>query len=134
MSGDAADDGSRDLPGGEPESSEETFKIHYIKSNHFRVIHVDGMIGGLAPSADGIEMALFSERLPIPKSTLNKFIDDDGTYEELSTLGREGITREVDINAIMSVETAEKIGRWLLEQVLSWRKTKEEEDVEHDEV
>ncbi|HEY4261723.1 MAG TPA: hypothetical protein VGM98_16250 [Schlesneria sp.] len=105
---------------------ENLFKIHYVKSAQFRVIHVDGMVGGVTPSGEGIELALFSERLPIPKFTVNRITGEDGSYEEVDTIGREGVIREVDINAIMSAETAEKLGTWLLEQAVTVRELREE--------
>lgn len=98
-------------------SNEHLFKIHYIKGNQFRVIHVDGMVGGITPSGEGIELALYSERLPIPRYSLNRITGEDGSYEEVDTRGRPGVVREVDVNAIMTADTAEKIGMWLLEQV-----------------
>lgn len=96
-------------------AGEFDLECHYIKSNGFRVIHVDGMIGGPSPAMDGIVMALFSERDPIPLRTVHR-VSPDGTYTESEREGRDGITREVDVNAIMSVETAEMVGRWLLEK------------------
>ena len=98
----------------------DLFTFHYIQSNQFRVIHVDGMIGGPSPAMDGIQMALFSEREPIPLSVAFK-LSEDGSPEEIRREGRDGITREVDVNAIMSIDTAERLGTWLLEQVESLR-------------
>src|SRR5579864_8214012 len=39
--------------------------FHYVKSNYFRVIHADGMYGGLTPCG-GIFFALYSDRQPLP--------------------------------------------------------------------
>ena len=103
-------------------NAKETLTFHYIKSNQFRVIHVDGMIGTFTPSSEGIEMVLFSERQPIPLQVTYEF-EDDGSATEVSRVGREGVTREVDVNAIMSVDTAEQIGKWLLEQVAFARRS-----------
>ena len=44
----------------------EQLEFHYIKSNQFRVIHVDGGIGSITPKGF-IHFALYSERLAIPR-------------------------------------------------------------------
>jgi YD repeat-containing protein len=112
---------------GNPSEEDVLLTFHYIKSNHFRVIHVDGMIGGISPAGDAIELALFSERVPIPLRTVQK-INPDGTQQEVDWDGRDGITREVDVNAIMSIETAEMVATWLLKQVRLANELQEEEE------
>lgn len=91
------------------DDAEETLKFHYVKSDQFRVIHADGAYGSLAPGGDLIHLAFFSERYPIPLEVLTRL--EDG--EEVSRVGREGILRELDVNTIMTVETAASIAKWL---------------------
>lgn len=50
------------------QEKKKQIRFDYIKSNCFRVIRVDGVNGGPTPRADGIQMAFFSERMPIPQS------------------------------------------------------------------
>src|SRR5437660_1297541 len=46
--------------------NDQTVEFHYIKSPQFRVIHVDGAIGGSAPRGK-LFVNIFSERIPIPR-------------------------------------------------------------------
>ncbi|HLW54414.1 MAG TPA: hypothetical protein VKW06_16380 [Candidatus Angelobacter sp.] len=48
--------------------------FHYVKSNYFRVIHADGMYGGLTPCG-GIFFALYSDRQPLPELTVQSVLE-----------------------------------------------------------
>ena len=98
-----------------PEKPPSEIKFDYIKSNQFRVIHVDGAHGGVSPKGL-IQMAFFSERAPIPKQE---------TYElEQGKLGkrkkvkqREAIIREVEVETLIDLQVAKVIVRWLGEKI-----------------
>ena len=49
-----------------PSSELPSVKFHYIKSNSFRVLHVDGSLGGITPGRN-IFVSLFSERGALPQ-------------------------------------------------------------------
>jgi hypothetical protein len=84
----------------------------YIKSNFFRVIRVDGVNGSPTPRGDGIQMALFSERMPIPKT--EEFAVDNGKLgKRISVDGRTGVVREVEVEAIISISNAKALCTWL---------------------
>lgn len=89
----------------------------YIKANSFRVIHVDGAIGGLTPSRL-VHAALYSERSAIPQRIVHEVAPDGtlGARIDAQTLARTGIVREVEIDVIMSPEVAHNLGLWLLER------------------
>lgn len=112
----------------------DRLKFHYIKSNMFRVIHADGIWGGLTPQLD-IQMAVFSERLPIPLQVVQE-IGEDGTLGRECVeerVSRDGVVREVEANLVFSVEVARKVVQWLehkirtAEEVESQKKSKAEE-------
>ncbi len=88
----------------------------YIKSTQFRVVRVDGVHGGIAPNANTIQMALFSERAPIPKRETFKLkqgrLGDIITREQ-----RDAIIREVEIEALMDLSTAKRVANWLNEKI-----------------
>jgi len=95
-------------------------RFHYIKSNHFRVIHVDGAHGGITPTGM-IQVAFHNDRSPIPQQVVS-------TVHENGTLGREiaeervsrdGVVREVEVEAIMSLDTARALRKWLDEKIQS---------------
>lgn len=87
-------------------------RFDYIKSNFFRVICVDGAHGGPRPSSRSIHMALFSERNAIPK--VEEFEVKDGRLgKQTNKEVRAAIVREVEVDAIMGLETARAIRDWL---------------------
>lgn len=94
-------------------------KFHYEKSRQFRVIHVDGAHGGLSPNGRGIVMSLYSERKPIPKEEVFVREGDATKFEEDKTRRdeREGLFREVEVTAIMDIEVAKALDKWLVRKI-----------------
>lgn len=86
----------------------------YIKSNYFRVIHCDGVWGGISPKLT-IQMAVFSERNAIPTQTVQEVKADGAIGEELleRRTVRDAIIREVEANIVMDLQTAKVIVGWL---------------------
>jgi hypothetical protein len=73
-------------------SSSNTMKFHLIKGNFFRVIHVDGAVGGITPSRE-IFFSLFSERGAIP-TVIEQAINADGSLGgETGRICKDGIVR-----------------------------------------
>jgi hypothetical protein len=95
--------------------SPNAVKFHYIKGNFFRVIHADGVIGGLTPHG-GIFLSLYSERGAIPQ-VIEQSVNPDGTLgDEKKREGKDGLVREVEVGVILNGRTAKGIGEWLLRQ------------------
>ncbi len=104
-----------------PEAGEsaKAVRFHMIKSPAFRTIHVDGVFGG--PTPQGLfNLAFFSERAPIPTIMEHVVLTEDGRGraklgEEIKAkrIARDGIVREIEISAVMSVDTAEALMTWL---------------------
>jgi hypothetical protein len=95
-----------------------TLKFHYIKSTLFRVVHVDGLYGGPTPKGD-IQLTFYNERVAIPQQTA-QVLNADGTLgPEVAEgrIGREGIVRELEVSAILDVETARGLRDWLTDQL-----------------
>ena len=93
-------------------------EFHYLKSTHFRTIHADGAIGSITPGRY-IHMAIYSERQPIPKETVQE-VKMDGTLGNViqeKTIALEGIVREMEIGVLMSVATAKSVAVWLQEKI-----------------
>lgn len=93
-----------------------SINFDYIKSNQFRVSHVDGIHGGVTPNGLSIQMALFSERAPIPKRETYQ-LKKARLGKRIDSKGRDAIIREVELEAIMSLDTAKKIVIWLKEKI-----------------
>jgi len=90
--------------------------FHFIKSPQFRVIHADGVIGGLTPN-NNIHFALFSERLAIPQEVIHTINPDGSLGGERKPKGKEGIVREMDVDVVMSLETAVVVHEWLTKRI-----------------
>ncbi len=103
-----------------------TLKFHYIKGNFFRVIHVDGAVGGLTPSRE-IFVSLFNQRAALPQ-VIELMISPEGQLgKEVNRVGKEGIVREMEAGVVMSAKAAEELAHFLLEQVKLLRESTPEE-------
>jgi len=98
-------------------STEATVPIrfHYIKSPGFRVLHVDGAVGGITPRGM-IHLATYSERGAIPRILEQSFSVDRGTPIEPEPRvieARDGIVREMEADLVMTLNTAIEVRDWL---------------------
>jgi len=91
-------------------------KFDYIKSNYFRVIRVDGAHGGMGTNINSIQMALFSERRAIPKTEIYPVVDGK-LGKPSKKISRDAIIREVEVEAIIDLETAKAIKNLLDENI-----------------
>lgn len=89
-----------------------TITFHHIKSNLFRVIHADGVWGGVTPNLN-IQMAFYSERNAIPQSVKQEFGEYGLPGEIIDTVGKEGIVREFDTSVVVNLEVAKAFHDWL---------------------
>jgi hypothetical protein len=105
------------VPKKKPEVQNQDLRIHYIKSSAFRVLSVDGAIGTVGPRGDWLQVALYSERFPIPKETALPLEEGRPSGQEKEIDGRRGIIRDVECLLKMTPSDAESIGRWLLDRV-----------------
>lgn len=105
-------------PGIDVEAGE--IRFDFIKSNYFRVIHVEGVFGGNSPRGL-INMAIFNERWPIPKQITHEFKDGQ-SGSEIERASRDAIVREVEAQLVMNVETAKIICKWLENKIKNYEK------------
>ena len=82
--------------------------FHYVKSSQFRVLHCDGIAGGLTPNGH-IHFAVFSERPAIPQQITHKITQANTLGEAIAVQGRSGIIRDMEIDVLCTVETAEQL-------------------------
>jgi hypothetical protein len=120
------------------EKPSTSVKFYYEKGHLFRVLHVDGVIGGPTPER-AVFMALYNQRSPIPKEITQALCADGTLGAELARDGKDGIYREVEVGIVLTPKAAEEIGQFLLQQARLLRDTekspetsaKEEENDEH---
>jgi hypothetical protein len=101
----------------EQKAEKETIDFHYQKGNEFRVLHVDGVYGGLSP--DGyINMSVYNQRRPIPQKVVHEIDDQElGDEREEERESKEGVVREVEANIVMDVNTAIALRNWIDEKL-----------------
>ena len=102
----------------EKAARDQTVTINYLKSNSFREVACDGVLGGPTPHGS-IWMAFYTERFPLPRIVRHKMVptqeentftlDDPGEVIE----GRQGIIRNVEFGVYMTTQTAEQLYEWL---------------------
>src|SRR5215217_3105251 len=121
--GSMAEDGK--VEGSDADSGSRTIAFHYIKSNHFRVIHVDGAVGAMQPNGKGIHMAVYSDRVPVPVQQVYE-ISANQLGNQVSTIARQGVVREVEADLFMDLETAAVIAEWLRQRIEEMKKLRGE--------
>jgi hypothetical protein len=108
---------------GIPLPSSITF--HYVKSQHFRVVHSDGILGGMTPRGL-IHYVVFSERQAIPQS-MTQSVGPDGRLGAVTgSAGKEGIVREMEVDVIMDRQNAKTFHEWLGERLAELEATQPE--------
>lgn len=92
---------------------EDKVVLHYIKGGGFRVVHVDGALGGVAPSGM-LVAALYNERPAIPVRVVHK-LDAAGRLEgePIEVTARDGFVRELEVELVMTLEVAKSLREWL---------------------
>ena len=99
-------------------SDKARIKFHYKKGHFFRVIHCDGIFGGVSPEGN-IHMAIFSQRKALPRQT-EHYINPDGKLGQEDLTVREaleGIVREVDADIVMDLNVAKCLIPWLQQKI-----------------
>lgn len=107
-----------------PSMAEETksrgkLLFHFIKSQGFRAIHVDGAIGGLTPGGL-IHLACYAERAAIPQLIVHD-VDEHGRLgDKIDEVTRGGIVRELQADLFMDLQTARSLHELLGKALSSW--------------
>ncbi len=94
-------------------------RVKYIfsKSSLFRVVHADGVWGGVTPTG-AIRMGFFNEGGPLPEETVHP-VKAAATGVEIGPeipelrIGKKGISRELEVDAVLTLEAAELVHEWL---------------------
>lgn len=91
--------------------------FHYLKAPDFRTIHVDGVIGGGTPQGS-MHMSFWAQRPAIPREVVFEIeVDGKKLGKEQHRVGREGIVRELQIDAMLSIAAAKEIRDWLTQNI-----------------
>src|SRR5689334_12561172 len=99
-------------------------EFDFEKSNFFRVIHVDGFFGVVAPT-QFLHIAVYNERQPIPKRVFHNVKDGVLQPETMAKRdGRTGLFREVEADLVLSLEGAMALRAWLDEKITEMQNTR----------
>jgi hypothetical protein len=115
----------------EEDRSVRKVKFNYVKSNLFRVIHTDGTTADYTPNGN-ITINLYSQRFSIPEEVIFDLDDDGAIVGEGVVVDRAEdnidttIVREIDMLAVMSLETAEELLRQLQGIVAEYKDDEED--------
>lgn len=91
-------------------------RFFYVKGHHFRVVHLDGVIGSLTPKGL-IHCAVFNERSAIPQEQEIEITDQGRLGEVLTEEGKIGIVREVEVDLIFNKSAAVQLMNWLKDRL-----------------
>jgi hypothetical protein len=93
-----------------------TVTFNYLKSAFYRVIHVDGAIGGITPRGL-IHCSIYSERAAIPRVTRHTLNPDGSLGNATVVESREGVSREMEADLILDRRAARELRDWLTRQL-----------------
>lgn len=108
--------------GGDRPTDGTTVAFDYIKSADFRTVWADGAIGGVTPSGL-VHFAVYSERPAIPRRQVFAVLDSGEAGQRLGSeiiekrIARDAIVREMPVDIVVSVNVAESLAQWLMQQV-----------------
>lgn len=94
------------------EATPTEIQFSYIKSTQFRVVHADGVIGGITPRGL-LHMAVYNERPAIPQLVVQHMSEGGQLGATIKQLGRTGVVREIEVDLLLDMETVEALHRWL---------------------
>lgn len=107
-------------------SMQGAIDFHYEKSRFFRVIHVDGAWGGLTVRGD-IHMALFSQYPPLPE-VVQHTIESGRVGQEVSRTAKHGLIRELEVEALIGLETAIALRDWLTDKIEKAQQARQQQE------
>lgn len=95
------------------------FKI--VRSSDYRIVAITGAYGGMT-QGQMMKMDLFAD-YPSSPDLIEHEVEEQGRLgkETRREPGERSITRDVQIGVMMTVETAERIGNWLVNGAKKFR-------------
>lgn len=85
--------------------------VNFVQSPDFRVIYCEGAWGGITPRGL-IQMAIFTERMPLP-DTVKHVIQEDGGLTPVEEKRPPAMERIIEADLIMPMDVAISVRDWL---------------------
>ncbi len=102
------------------------FQVNYLKSNDYREVHCDGLVGNpITP--ERLWISFYSERFPIPRvvgfqsDVKDNQVTIDETQSPVFMDSRQGLVRNVEFGIYLDLGVAEKMHDWLGKQIEQMR-------------
>ena len=92
-------------------------EAHFVKSNSYRVVHADGVWGGLTPQGQ-IRMAIFSEAYQLPQTVTYDI--GSGSMQEagrIPPLASTALERELQVDVVLGLSVAQAVHSWLGDKI-----------------
>lgn len=105
----------------QPEIKPGGIHAYYTKSNFFRTIHADGVIGGNTGVLDELQISLWSQRACYPERVTQ---GSDGTEILQERVAKPGLERELEVSVVMNLPTAKSFSDWLKTAIENAEKAK----------
>lgn len=107
---------------GEKETTEraskesQELKFDYVKSHYFRVIHADGVWGGVSPRGN-IHMSFYNERTALPDVSKLTLTGEGQIPKPEQYKASSAIVREFEADVILDLATARSLSTWLNDKI-----------------
>ncbi len=90
----------------------------YLKSNFFRIVHADGLIGSTTPTLE-LLVHFWSERFPIPAQVTHEVATEGTLGEEIKErrVSRQAVVRELEVGIVMHLDVARTFRDWLTRKI-----------------
>jgi hypothetical protein len=86
----------------------QVIEFNYIKSNHFRTVHADGVMSNGTPRGN-LFLGFYSERFPLPDAQTFEINAEGRIVSEVAEKRKiisNGVMREVEVGVILDLEVA----------------------------
>ena len=90
--------------------------FRYVFPGDLRDLYVNGAWGGITPRGE-LYLHLYSERQPVPKTTVHEIASDGSLGAETGRETGGDVVRIVQTSVVMKVETARLLRDWLDERI-----------------
>ncbi len=108
-----------------PEPGKRTITYKYERHPDYRIVYANGAVGGVTPRGE-ILYDLFIEFVGVPQETVHS-VTPDGLGPEIERKPESPpFTRQSQIGVVMTPGQAKSLGYWLLNQVESMERKREE--------
>ncbi len=100
--------------GGESAAPRETATVFFAEAEDYRIVHADGIWGGVTPQLD-VYMQFYTEFKEPPESVTYSI--DGQRLKEDSRTGREALVRQLQVGIMINVRTARALQAWLGDKI-----------------